>query len=74
MRGIRYPVPSLAPTSSAPAFEHGKNAVPASLICFATATAPDFEHEAVGFTAAKLPLPAVRLLRQLQPEQGMERN
>jgi len=39
MPGVRY-------------FEHGKAAVPASLICLFPAQAPDFEHEAVSFRAA----------------------
>jgi len=74
MPGVPFMVPSLAPASSAPAFEHGKDAVPASLFCFAPATAPAFEHEAVGFTAAILRPRAMRVIRQLQSEQAMERN
>ncbi len=61
MRGVRY-------------FEHGKDAVPASLICFAPAQAPSFQHEAVSFTAATLRARAIRVIRELQREQGTVRN
>ncbi len=61
MPGVRY-------------FEHGKDAVPASLICFVPAPAPDFEHEAVSFTAAILRPRAMRVIRELQSEQAMGRN